>query len=185
MFNIGDKVVYPMHGAGTIESIEEKEMLGNSENYYIIKMPVGGMKLMVPTEKADDIGIREISQKDVSEKVFSVLQKPKDPYIHDSNWSKRYNCNVEKIKSGNILDVAEVVRELSHRHIERGLSIGEKKMLNTAKDILLSEMVLSQNLTQQNLDAMIEETIKFSYEMGMRSESNQNTSQSGASSTLL
>lgn len=185
MFNIGDKVVYPMHGAGTIESIEEKEMLGNAENYYIIKMPVGGMKLMVPTEKADDIGIREISKRDVSERVFSVLEKPKDPYIHDSNWSKRYNTNVDKIKSGNILDVAEVVRELSHRHIERGLSIGEKKMLNTAKDILLSEMVLSQNISQQNLDEKIEETIKVSYEAGMKSDSILNTSGDEDSSTLL
>ncbi len=185
MFNIGDKVVYPMHGAGTIESIEEKEMLGNSENYYIIKMPLGEMKLMVPTEKADDIGIREVSKKDVSEKVFSVLEKPKDPYIHDSNWSKRYNTNIDKIKSGNILDVAEVVRELSHRHIERGLSIGEKKMLNTAKDILLSELVLSQNISQQNLDEKIEETIKVSYEAGMKSDSILNTSEAENTSTLL
>ena len=75
MFNIGDKVVYPMHGAGTIESIEEREMLGNSEDYYIIKMPVGGMKLMVPTSKVENVGIREISDKSEADKVFSVLEK--------------------------------------------------------------------------------------------------------------
>ncbi len=163
MFNIGDKVVYPMHGAGTIEAIEEKEMLGNIEDYYIIKMPVGGMKLMVPTSKVENVGIREVSDKSVSDKVFSVLEKPKDPYVHDGNWSKRYNMNVEKIKSGDILEVAEVVRELSHRHMERGLSIGEKKMLNTAKDILLSEMVLSQNANHDELDAKIEDAVKESY----------------------
>lgn len=166
MFNIGDKVVYPMHGAGTIESIEEKEMLGNAEDYYIIKMPVGGMRLMVPTSKVDNIGIREVSERAEAEKVFDVLEKPKDPYVHDSNWSKRYNLNVDKIKSGNILEVAEVVRELSHRHMERGLSIGEKKMLNTAKNILISEMVLSEEMSQESLDTKIEEAIKVSYQAG-------------------
>ena len=174
MFNIGDKVVYPMHGAGTIEKIEQKEMLGNSQDYYIIKMPVGGMKLMVPTDKAENIGIREIAQKSVTDQVFSVLQKPKDPYVHDVNWSKRYNINAERIKSGNILEVAEVVRELSHRHMERGLSIGEKKMLTTAKNILISEMVLSQNESQEVLDNKIEDTLKTSYDLGSIDTSNNN-----------
>ncbi len=141
-------------------------MLGNVEDYYIIKMPVGGMKLMVPTSKVENVGIREVSDKDVSSKVFEVLEKPKDPYVHDVNWSKRYNLNIDKIKSGDILEVAEVVRELSHRHLERGLSIGEKKMLNTAKDILLSEMVLSQNESHDELDAKIEEAIQHSYNNG-------------------
>ncbi len=176
MFKVGDKVVYPMHGAGTIESIEEKEMLGNVENYYIIKMPVGGMKLMVPTSKVENIGIREVSEKSKADSVFEVLQKPKDPYVHDANWSKRYNLNVEKIKSGNILEVAEVVRELSHRHMERGLSIGEKKMLSTAKDILLSEMVLSENLDHDFLENKIEDSIKFSYNAGI-AENNDSTNQ--------
>ena len=141
-------------------------MLGSTEDYYIIKMPVGGMKLMVPTSKVENVGIREVSNKSVSDKVFDILEKPKDPYVHDGNWSKRYNVNVEKIKSGDILEVAEVVRELSHRHMERGLSIGEKKMLNTAKDILLSEMVLSQNENHDELDAKIEEAIQDSFNNG-------------------
>lgn len=174
MFNIGDKVVYPMHGAGTIESIEEREMLGNSEDYYIIKMPVGGMKLMVPTSKVANVGIREISGKSEADKVFGVLEKPKEPYVHDANWSKRYNLNVEKIKSGDILEVAEVVRELSHRHMERGLSIGEKKMLSTAKNILISEMVLAENLDKDVLDNKIEEIIKESYNAGSTSVSDAN-----------
>lgn len=175
MFNVGDKVVYPMHGAGTIEKIEQKEMLGNSQDYYIIKMPVGGMKLMVPTDKAENIGIREIAQKNVTDQVFSVLQKPKDPYVHDVNWAKRYNVNADRIKSGSILEVAEVVRELSHRHMERGLSIGEKKMLTTAKNILLSEMVLSQNESQDVLDNKIEDTLKNSYELGSIENLNNNS----------
>lgn len=129
MFKVGDKIVYPMHGAGTIEAIEQKEMLGDEKDYYIIRMPIGGMKLMVPTDKADDIGVREVSSKSISDEVFDVLEKPQDNYVHDVNWSKRYNMNVEKIKSGDILEVAEVVRDLSHRHMERGLSIGEKNVI--------------------------------------------------------
>lgn len=175
MFNIGDKVVYPMHGAGTIESIEEKEMMGNTEDYYIIKMPVGGMKLMVPTSKVENIGIREVSLKSEADKVFDILNKPKDPYVHDANWSKRYNLNVEKIKSGDILEVAEVVRELSHRHMERGLSIGEKKMLSTAKNILLSEMVLSEDMSHELLDNKIENAIKESYNAGLVSDDTVNS----------
>ena len=170
MFNVGDKVVYPMHGAGTIVSIEEKEMLNDINNYYIIKMPVDGMKLMVPTKNADAIGLREISDKNISEQVYKVLEKPKEPYVHDANWSKRYHLNVEKIKSGDILEVAEVVRDLSHRHMERGLSIGEKNMLAKAKDILISEMVLSQDMSHDVIDNKIEEIIKESYEAGLNTE---------------
>lgn len=172
MFKIGDKIVYPMHGAGTIEAIEQKEMLGDEKDYYIIKMPIGDMKLMVPTDKADDIGVREVSSKNISDEVFDVLEQPKAKYVHDVNWSKRYNMNVEKIKSGDILEVAEVVRDLSHRHMERGLSIGEKKMLSTAKNILISEMVLSEGMSHDVLDEKIEEAIKESYGLG-KSESSE------------
>ena len=168
MFKIGDKIVYPMHGAGTIEAIEEKDMMGSPQDYYIIKMPIGGMKLMVPTNKADDIGVREVSTKKISDQVFNVLEQPKAPYVHDSNWNKRYNMNVDKIKSGDILEVAEVVRDLSHRHMERGLSIGEKKMLATAKEILISEMVLSEGMSHEKLDNKIEDTIKESYVSGVK-----------------
>jgi CarD family transcriptional regulator len=147
-------------------------------------MPVGGMKLMVPTSKVDNIGIREVSNRDEADKVFAILQKPKDPYMHDANWSKRYNLNVDKIKTGNILEVAEVVRELSHRHMERGLSIGEKKMLNTAKDILLSEMVLSEGMTHDILENKIEEAIKLSYNAGIGADTNTNTETSQAFGTV-
>ena len=100
--------------------------------------------------------------------------------------AKRYNTNVEKIKSGNILDVAEVVRDLSHRHMERGLSIGEKKMLSTAKDILLSELVLSQNMSHDMLDEKVESVIKTSYELGVENESLlKNTSEEDSTTNLF
>ena len=166
MFSIGDKVVYPMHGAGTIESIEEKEMFGDTAEYYIIKMPVGDMKLMVPTETATDIGVREVSNAAVASNVFTVLEKPKAEYIYENNWSRRYKSNVDKIKTGDILEVADVVRDLSHRHMERGLSTAEKKMLTSAKEILISELMLAQGMGHSEVDKEIEEKIKFSYDLG-------------------
>ena len=84
MFKVGDKIVYPMHGAGTIEAIEQKEMLGDEKDYYIIRMPIGGMKLMVPTDKADDIGVREVSSKSISDEVFDVLDEKIEDSIKDS-----------------------------------------------------------------------------------------------------
>lgn len=167
MFSIGDKVVYPMHGAGTIESIEEKEMFGDTAEYYIIKMPVGEMKLMVPTETAVDIGVREVSDSAITSSVFKVLEKPKEEYVYENNWNKRYKTNVDKIKTGDILEVADVVRDLSHRHMERGLSTAEKKMLNSAKEILISELMLSQGLEHADVDREIEEKVKFSYDLGV------------------
>ena len=96
MFNVGDKIVYPMHGAGVIESIEEKEILGEKQNYYIVKMPVGDMKVMIPIENVEDIGIREvINAKDV-DKVFAVLQNQEVNV--SNNWNKRYRENMCKIK---------------------------------------------------------------------------------------
>ena len=166
MFQIGDKIVYPMHGAGTIESIEEKEMFGDKSEYYIIKMPMNGMKLMVPTKTATNVGVREVSDGSVTEEVFKILEKPKQEYVHENNWSKRYRANVDKIKSGDILELADVVRDLSHRHMERGLSTGEKKMLTSAKEILISELVLAQDLDHKLVDEEIEEKIKFSFDLG-------------------
>lgn len=166
MFSIGDKVVYPMHGAGTIESIEEKEMFGDKSEYYIIKMPMNGMKLMVPTKTATNVGVREVSDGSITQEVFKVLEKPKQEYVHENNWNKRYRANVDKIKSGDILELADVVRDLSHRHMERGLSTGEKKMLTSAKEILISELVLAQDLDHKLVDEEIEEKIKLSFELG-------------------
>ena len=165
MFKIGDKVVYPMHGAGTIESIEEKEMFGDKSEYYIIKMPVGDMKLMVPTDSAKNVGVREVSSENVTSEVFKVLQKPKQAYVHENNWSKRYKANVDKIKSGDIFELADVVRDLSHRHMDRGLSTGEKKMLSSAKEILISELVLSQDLNHEQVDNEVEGYIQGSFNL--------------------
>ena len=142
MFEIGDKIVYPMHGAGIIEAIEEKEILGERRNYYVLRMPIGEMKVMVPINNADVVGIRPVIDSEEVGQVFRVLQAEDSPM--STNWNRRYRHNMEKIKTGNIFELAEVVRNLSVRDKEKGLSTGEKKMLDNARQILLSELVLAK-----------------------------------------
>ncbi len=153
MYNVGDKIVYPMHGAGVIESIEEKEILGQRKSYYVVKMPIGDMKVMIPTQNVDDIGIREIIGESDVEKVFQVLGENNS--CLNANWNKRYRENMIKIKSGNIYEVADVVRSLMCREKEKGLSTGERKMLNSARQILISELVLAKNVNQFEIEASI------------------------------
>ena len=162
MFNIGDKVVYPMHGAGVIQEIEEKNILGEKVAYYIIKMP-GEVKVMVPTAKAEEIGVRNIIDVDTANKVFKVLET--DSTEMSMNWNKRYRDNMEKMKSGDIYEIADVVRNLSFKQKERGLSTGEKKMLLNAKQILVSELTLAGNSQKETVEEMVDNKIDKSYEI--------------------
>ena len=166
MFNIGDKIVYPMHGAGTIAAIEEKDILGVKQSYYILQMP-GEVKVMIPTAKAEEVGVRNIIDKQSAEKVIGILEQ--DETAMDKNWNKRYRDNMEKMKSGDIYEVADVVRNLSFKQKEKGLSTGEKKMLNNAKQILVSELVLAEHATQEEVEEMVENKINTSF-MTFRAE---------------
>lgn len=161
MFNVGDKIVYPMHGAGTIDAIEEKDILGEKQNYYIIKMP-GEVKVMVPIAKANDVGVRGIINKEEAGKVLQVLEANETEM--SNNWNKRYKENMEKMKSGNIYEVADVVRNLSYKQKEKGLSTGEKKMLNNAKQILVSELVLAEHASENEVENLVENKINLSFE---------------------
>jgi CarD family transcriptional regulator len=157
VFNIGDKVVYPMHGAGVIEAIEEKEVLGQKQKYYIMKLPIGEMKVMVPMDNVEEVGLREIIDKDGVPKVIDVLKGKKSKM--SSNWNRRYRANMEKIRTGDIFEVAEVVRNLAIRDAEKGLSTGEKKMLDNAKQILISELVLAQDSTEEQIETLLGECL--------------------------
>lgn len=141
MYNLGDKVVYPMHGAGKIESVEEKEVLGELKKYYILKMPIGEIKLMIPVDNVNNMGLRNIIDKDEVKDVLAVLEQSAEE--NTSNWNKRYRENMEKMRTGDIFELAHVVRDLSYRDREKGLSTGEKKMLANAKQMLISEVALS------------------------------------------
>jgi len=161
MFNVGDKIVYPMHGAGTIDSIEEKDILGEKQSYYIIKMP-GEVKVMVPTAKAEQIGVRNVIDKEHANKVLKVLEENETEM--SNNWNKRYRDNMEKMKSGDVYEVADVVRNLAFKQKEKGLSTGEKKMLNNAKQILVSELVLAEHATQEDVEKLVDNKIEMSFE---------------------
>ncbi len=154
MFNIGDKVVYPMHGAGVIEAIEEKEILGERQKYYVMRMPIGDMKVMIPIKNIKDIGVRQVAGEEEIEEVFNILRGDKSKM--SSNWNRRYRANMEKIKSGNIFQIAEVVRNLALRDKEKGLSTGERKMLDNAKHILVSEIVLSKCMDETKALQLVE-----------------------------
>ena len=154
MFEIGDKVVYPMHGAGIIEGIEVKEVLGEKQQYYILNFPMGGMKVMIPTKNVEEIGVREITPRADINKVVQVLSHPADPL--PDNWNKRYRANLEKIKTGDIYEVAHVVRDLMIRERDKGLSSAEKKMLSNARQILISEMCMSTSSDEEEVASMID-----------------------------
>ncbi|SHM70924.1 transcriptional regulator, CarD family [Caldanaerovirga acetigignens] len=157
MFNIGDKVVYPMHGAGIIEAIEEKEILGEKQKYYVMRMHFKNMKVMIPIKSVKAIGVRQVVSDEEIEQVFKILrgEKSKMP----ANWNHRYRANMEKIKSGNIFQVAEVVRNLGLREKEKGLSTGERRMFENAKQILASEIALSKNIDEISAHRMIERAL--------------------------
>ena len=162
MYNVGDKVVYPMHGAGVIDAIEEKEILGEKQSYYILKMP-GEVKVMVPILTAEEHGIRNVIDKAEAEKVINVLEQ--DETEMEKNWNKRYRENMDKMKSGNIYEIADVVRNLSFKQKEKGLSTGEKKMLYNAKQILVSELVLAEHATQDEVEELVDSKINTSFAM--------------------
>lgn len=169
MFNIGDKVVYPLHGAGVIESIEEKAILDERQSYYIIKMP-GEVKVMVPTAKAEDIGVRSIIDKDSALKVIKILEEESTEM--SMNWNKRYRDNMEKIKTGDIYEVADIVRNLSFKQKDKGLSTSEKKMLLSAKQILVSELVLVENKEKSEIEELVDGKINQSYALHMETIEN-------------
>ncbi|HHX88091.1 MAG TPA: CarD family transcriptional regulator [Firmicutes bacterium] len=155
MFNVGDKVVYPMHGAGVIEAIEEKEILGDRKKYYVMKLPMGEMKVMIPMDNVCQVGLRGVIGKEAVGKVFQILRE--EAGETPSNWNRRYRKHLEKIKSGNIFKVAEVVRNLVLRDQEKGLSTGERKMLESAKQILISELELVPGMDREIINHKLEQ----------------------------
>ena len=157
MFVVGDMIAHPMHGAGVIDSIEERKMNGLTRRYYILKMPANGMVVMIPTESTEQIGVRRIVDSETADALMASI-----PHIKiemTANWNRRYRENMQKIKSGDLLEVACVVKGLMTREIEKGLSTGERKMLLSAKQILISEIVLSKKLTYEEVESRINESL--------------------------
>ncbi len=158
MFVRGDKIVYPMHGAGIIEEIEEKQILGEIRKYYILKVPCGDMKIMIPIERSNNIGVRAIISVEKINEVIHVLSA--DSTEMSNNWNRRYRENMDKLKTGDIFNVAEVVRNLMRTDKEKKLSTGEKKMLSNAKQILISEFILVKDIDHETAEEIINATVE-------------------------
>jgi CarD family transcriptional regulator len=144
MYKVGDKIVYPMHGIGVIESIEKKVVLGKRDDYYIITIVNSGMKVMIPVKNADTIGIRGIIQKKEISKVLNVLKKTNQ--ITEEDWKIRYQNNIDKVKSGSIIKVAEVLLDLYQRGKEKDLSIMERKLYESAYQFVIYEIAFAKNI---------------------------------------
>jgi CarD family transcriptional regulator len=153
MYAIGDKIVYPMHGAGIVESIEIRQILGDSRRYYILKVPIGDMKIMIPCDSTDSVGVREIIGRKELESVETTLKGDTDEI--QGNWNRRYRDNMDKLKSGKLSCVCEVVRNLMRAESKKKLSMGEKKMLTNAKQILMSELILVSEMNAGEIEEHI------------------------------
>ena len=153
MFQIGDKIVHPMHGAGMIEDIVEEKVSGNLIQFYVFKMPISGLTLKIPTANAQMIGVRPISDAEAIEAVIKKI--PCLGIDMTANWNHRYRENMERLKSGDLFEVAGVIKALMHRDSERGLSNGERKMLHNAKQILISEIVLAEDVAYSDAEVRI------------------------------
>ncbi|MGH9195451.1 MAG: CarD family transcriptional regulator [Acidimicrobiia bacterium] len=158
MFRVGDKVVYPHHGAAIVKGLEEKEVYGERKKYYVLRLAYGDLTLMVPADNTEEVGIRDIISKQELDKVFKVL-KSKECRM-PSNWSRRFKTHVEKLRSGDIYQVAEVVRNLARREKEKGLSAGEKRMLTKARQILVSEVTFAAGVNEEQADALLDDVLK-------------------------
>ena len=157
MFQIGDKIAHPMHGAGVVDEIVTRKVNGVLRDYYSLKLPVGGMLVMIPTENCGAIGVRSILSRAETERVLGEISGLQVEM--DTNWNHRYRENMERLKSGDLLEVAKVAKGLMIRDASRGLSTGERKMLHSAKQILISEIGLAQSISYQEAEDRIEQAL--------------------------
>jgi len=157
MFKKGDLAVYPAHGVGIIETIESQEISGCRQDFYIIRILENNMKIMVPTSNVKHVGLREIIGEKEVKKIYSILKK-RDVVIDNQTWNRRYREYMDKIKTGSVYEVAEVYRDLLILKEEKDLSFGERKMLDTARSLLVKEIALArdveENKIEQDLDKM-------------------------------
>jgi CarD family transcriptional regulator len=150
---LGDKVVYPVHGVGVINSIEDKTVLGEKRSYYVIKLAISDMTVMIPTNKSEDLGLRLVVSDRVATKALKIIGSETTEMEED--WKSRYQQNFEKIKSGSILNVAEVVRNLFHRNKVKELSIMEKKLYENAYRLLVDEISYVKDLEREKVQNLV------------------------------
>ena len=154
MFQVGDKVVHPMHGAGIVDSIVQEKVNGAMEDYYLLKLPNRSMVVMVPVKTSSEVGLRPVVPQERADEVLSSIPTIQVEMI--ANWNKRYRDNLERLKSGDLIEVARVIKGLTIRDGKRGLSTGERKMINSARDILISEVVMAKDVSEEDATAALD-----------------------------
>ena len=163
MFQVGDLAVYPAHGVGIIEKIESQEISGCKQDFYVMRILDNNMLIMIPTANVDHVGLRDIIAKTELPKLFSILKK-RDVVLDSQTWNRRYRDYMEKIKTGSVFEVAEVYRDLLILRYDKELSFGERKMLDTARTLLVKEISLAKEITEtqveSDLDQIFPETIE-------------------------
>lgn len=155
MFNVGDVAVYPAHGVGVIERIETKEISGSTQDFYIMRIIENGMKIFIPTKNAKSVGLRSVVSEEEINSLYEVLRK-RDIVIENQSWNRRYREYMDKIKTGSIYEVAEVFRNLSLLKSEKELSFGERKILETARSLLVRELAIARCCNEQEIEKDLE-----------------------------
>ena len=158
--NIGDRVVYPMHGAGEITGVEENEVGGVVSSYYIFRLPMGNLKLMLPVDKVEEVGLRELIAPAQVEEVTEILRAETEQI--PGSWNKRFQTNLERLKTGSIFDAASVARNLSRQNSKKKISSGEKRLLDLSRQILISELVYVCDKSPEEITAWVDELIGIS-----------------------
>ncbi|MDD7543162.1 MAG: CarD family transcriptional regulator [Peptoniphilaceae bacterium] len=157
MYKIGDRVIYPMQGAGKIVAIEKKEIYGQICEFYILQMPIANIRISIPVKNIDSKGIRPVMSKEDGRKVLEILRS--ESTHMSENWSQRYRENMENLKSGDPFEMAEIIRNLQIRDMEKGLSASEKKMLSKTKKMLISELIIAGSMSVEEAGTLIDEAI--------------------------
>lgn len=156
-YRVGDLIAHPLHGAGVISGVEKKRINGALREYYVLKLPAGDMLVMIPVEACGEVGVRPIVSHAEAERILRAI--PDIEISMTQNWNKRYRENMLRIRSGNLLEVAAVIKGLMTRDRERGLSTGERKMLHSARQILISELVLSDSATYDEMEKRLDDAM--------------------------
>jgi CarD family transcriptional regulator len=158
MFRSGDKILHPLHGVGLVESIKKQEVLGEMKEYYVVNLTMKRMKIMVPIDKCEEVGVRKITH---SEQIDQVFSKAKGKKVTEmpANWNRRYKFNLDKIKTGDLKESVEVFRNLRSKERKKGLSMGEKKMLDNVRQLLVGEYAYSKNVKLEDALGQIEKAL--------------------------
>jgi len=151
MFQVGHLAVYPGHGVGVIEKIEAQEISGCTQDFYVMRILDNDMIIMIPTNNADNVGLREIIPKTELPRLFTILEK-RDVILDNQTWNRRYRDYMDKIKTGSVFEVAEVYRDLLLLRLDKELSFGERKMLDTARTLLVKEISLAKEIKESQVE---------------------------------